>query len=584
MWMADRLVTRITALPKPATFKETARSLQRVAAYARVSTDHEDQETSLAAQTDYYKKKITEHPGWEFVKIYVDDGISGLSTNRREGFNHMMEDCLAGHIDLVLTKSISRFARNTVDTVTTIRKLKEKGVGVYFEKENIFTTDSKGEFLLTLMSSLAQEESRSISENVTWGQRKRMADGKVSIAYSNFLGYDKGEEKYTMVINEEQAVTVRRIFHMFLQGYTPHTIASLLTANGVPTPCGCDTWNQQTIRRMLSNEKYKGDALLQKEFTVDFLRKKKKKNEGELPQYYVEGDHEPIISPWLFDYVQKRLDSRFEIGNTRYSGVALFSSKLICEKCGSIYGPKPWHSTSYNHLVWQCRRRHIKENKCLAFNIYDKLLHFAVHDMAMNEVCRRNIEQTVTASVLPLLPEVRKKKALEWLRDFRLRDIWKLQSDEEDIAMIIDRIVVMENGTAEVHLIDDSAQKYTFPEFHPAKYKEESQKRQTPRKKASKKPAVKEQDAPPIITACQNCGAEIVQRPKVKQRRFCCNECRNQWWNQHLDEVKRKTYYEIICRHCGKVTTVYGDSRRKYCSHECYIAHRYMKKPEIQGH
>ena len=578
MWMTDRLVTRITALPKPAIFNETARAILRVAAYARVSTDHEDQETSLAAQADYYKKKITEHPGWEFVEIYVDDGISGLSTNRRDGFNRMMEDCLAGHIDLVLTKSISRFARNTVDTVTAIRKLKEKGVGVYFEKENIFTTDSKGEFLLTLMSSLAQEESRSISENVTWGQRKRMADGKVSIAYSNFLGYDKGEEKYTMVINEEQAVTVRRIFHLFLQGYTPHTIASLLTADRVPTPCGCDTWNQQTIRRMLSNEKYKGDALLQKEFTVDFLRKKKKKNEGELPQYYVEGDHEPIISPWLFDYVQKRLDSRFEIGNTRYSGVTLFSSKLICDKCGSIYGPKPWHSTSYNHLVWQCRRRHIKENKCLAFNIYDKLLHFAVHDIAMNEVCRRNIEQTVTAAVLPFLPEVRKKKALEWLRDFRLRNIWKLQSDEEDIAMIIDRIVVMENGTAEVHLIDSNVQKYTFPEFHPAKYTEENQKRQEPRKKASKKPAVKEQDAPPIITACQNCGAEIVQRPKVKQRRFCCNECRNQWWNQHLDEVKRKTYYEIICRHCGKVTTVYGDSRRKYCSHECYIQHRYTKK------
>jgi DNA invertase Pin-like site-specific DNA recombinase len=581
--MADRLVTRITALPKPATFKEAARSVQRVAAYARVSTDHEDQETSLAAQTDYYKKKITEHPGWEFVKIYVDDGISGLSTNRREGFNHMMEDCLAGHIDLVLTKSISRFARNTVDTVTTIRKLKEKGVGVYFEKENIFTTDSKGEFLLTLMSSLAQEESRSISENITWGQRKRMADGKVSIAYSHFLGYDKGEEKYTMIINEQQAVAVRRIFHMFLQGYTPHTIASLLTADGVPTPCGCDIWNQQTVRRMLSNEKYKGDALLQKEFTLDFLRKKKKKNEGELPQYYVEEDHEPIISPWLFNYVQQRLDSRFVIGNTRYSGVTLFSSKLICGNCGSIYGPKPWHSTSYNHLVWQCRRRHVKENKCLAFNIYDKLLHFAVHDIAMQELCRRNIEQTMMAAVLPLLPENRKKKAREWLRDFRLRDIWKLQSNEEDIALIIDRIVVMADGTAKVHLIDGRVQQYTFPEFHPAKYKEEKQNWQTPRKNSANKSAVKEQDAPQVITACQNCGAEIVQKPKVKQRKFCCNECRNQWWNQHLDEVDRKTYYEIICRHCGKVTTVYGDSRRKYCSHECYIAHRYKKKQDSLG-
>lgn len=208
---------------------------------------------------------------------------------------------------------------------------------LYFEKENIFTTDSKGEFLLTIMSSLAQEESRSISENVTWGQRKRMADGKVSLAYSRFLGYDKGKGKYEMVVNEEQAVTVRRIFFMFLQGYTAHMTASLLTADRVPTPCGCDTWSGMTVRRILSNEKYKGDALLQKEFTVDFLQKKLKKNEGELPQYYVEKDHEPIISPWLFDYVQKKLNARFEIGNTRYSGVTLFSSKLICGKSRRFY-------------------------------------------------------------------------------------------------------------------------------------------------------------------------------------------------------------------------------------------------------
>lgn len=573
--MPDRVVTRLASLPKPATFKEAAKAVQRVAAYARVSTDHEEQETSLSAQTDYYKKKITEHPGWEFVEIYVDDGISGLSTSRREGFNRMVEDCLAGHIDLVLTKSISRFARNTVDTVTTIRKLKEKGVGVYFEKENIFTTDSKGEFLLTIMSSLAQEESRSISENVTWGQRKRMADGKVSLAYSRFLGYDKGAEKYTMVINEEQAVIVRRIFHMFLQGYTPHTIAALLTEDGIPSPCGCDSWSGMTVRRMLSNEKYKGDALLQKQFTVDFLRKKMKKNEGELPQYYVEEDHEPIISPWLFDYVQERLQERFDIGNTRYSGVSLFSSKLICGKCGSIYGPKPWHSTSYNNLVWQCRRRHVKENKCLAFNVYDKLLHFSVHEIAMEAVCKRNIEQTVAEAVLPLLPEERKKKALEWLRDFRLRDIWKLQSDEEDIALIINKIVVMENGTAEVHLMDEIVMPYTFPEFYPAKYKAGKQKSQTKKKKPAKKPEAKMSTT---ITECENCGAAIQQYAGRKKKRFCCSDCRYQWWNSHLDQVNRKAYYEITCQHCGKVITVYGDSRRKYCSHECYIAARFGKE------
>lgn len=211
----------------------------------------------------------------------------------------MIEDCLAGAIDLVLTKSISRFTPNTVDSVSTIRKLKEKGIAVFFEKENIYTMDSKGEFLLTIMSSLVQEESRSISENVTWGQRKRLADGKTSLAYSRFLGYDKGKEKYEIVVNEEQAVTVRRIFFMFLQGYTTHSISRRLTRDGVTAPRGANVWYARTVKSILQNEKYKGDALLQKEFAVDFLTRKLKKNEGELPPYYAKEDHEPIISPWL---------------------------------------------------------------------------------------------------------------------------------------------------------------------------------------------------------------------------------------------------------------------------------------------
>jgi len=205
-------VTKIKATPKPLTMKEAEKRNLKVAAYARVSTDHEDQQTSLAAQTDYYWQMINSHPGWEMVKIYADEGISGLSAKSRPAFQEMMEACEKGEIDLILTKSISRFARNTVDSITAIRKLKERGIGVFFEKENIYSLDSKGEFILTLMSSLAQEESRSISENVTWGHRKRFADGKSSLAYSRFLGYDKGPNKYEMVVNEEQAVIVRRIF------------------------------------------------------------------------------------------------------------------------------------------------------------------------------------------------------------------------------------------------------------------------------------------------------------------------------------------------------------------------------------
>jgi len=213
------------------------------------------------------------------------------------------------------------------------------------------------------MSSLAQEESRSISENVTWGQRKRMADGKVSFAYSRFLGLDKDKETGQIVVNPKQAETVKLIFRLFLQGKTPHAIAAHLTAQGVKTPGGKDTWSQQTVRRMLSNEKYKGDALLQKEFTVDFLQKKLKKNEGEVPQYYVEGNHEAIISPALFDLVQEELAKRSR-GKTRYSGATIFSNKIRCADCGSWYGSKVWHSTdSYRKTIYRCNSKY-EGTKC----------------------------------------------------------------------------------------------------------------------------------------------------------------------------------------------------------------------------
>lgn len=281
--MPDKTVTKIEALPKLILGGQMEQKELRVAAYARVSTDHEDQLNSIAAQKDYYTKQIEQHPGWRFVGVYADEGISGLGTKLRVGFNQMMEDCVSGKIDMIQTKSISRFARNTVDSITAIRKLKEKGIGVFFEKENIFTLDAKGEFLLTLMSSLAQEESRSISENVSWGQRKRFADGKSSLAYSRFLGYDQGKEKFEMVVNPEQARTVKEIYREFLLGFIPHQIALNLTERGFLTATGEEKWSQAAIRGVLTNEKYKGAALLQKYFTADFLTKRCRKNEGQLP-------------------------------------------------------------------------------------------------------------------------------------------------------------------------------------------------------------------------------------------------------------------------------------------------------------
>jgi DNA invertase Pin-like site-specific DNA recombinase len=199
-----------------------------VAGYARVSTDSDEQFTSYEAQIDYYTQYIKKRDDWEFVKVYTDEGISGTNTKRREGFNEMVADALAGKIDLIVTKSVSRFARNTVDSLVTVRKLKEHHVEVFFEKENIYTFDSKGELLITIMSSLAQEESRSISENVTWGQRKRFADGKVSLPYRRFLGYRKGEDGLPEIVPEE-AVIVRDIYRMFISGKSVSAIAKILT-------------------------------------------------------------------------------------------------------------------------------------------------------------------------------------------------------------------------------------------------------------------------------------------------------------------------------------------------------------------
>ena len=353
----------------PATLKRftatpiTEQKKRKVAGYARVSTDHDDQFTSYEAQIDYYTNYIKGRDDWQFVEVYTDEGITGTNTKRREGFKRMIADALAGKIDLIVTKSVSRFARNTVDSLTTIRELKENGTEVYFEKENIWTFDSKGELLLTIMSSLAQEESRSISENCTWGQRKRFADGKVTVPFSRFLGYDRGEDG-NLVINPEQAVTVKRIYSLFLQGKTPHGICQILMDDGIPSPSGKEKWNQSTVKSILMNEKYKGDALLQKSYTVDFLTKKTKTNEGEIPQYYVEGNHEAIIDPETFELVQREMARRTK-GKNRHSGVHLFSGKIKCGDCGGWYGSKVWHSNDvYKRTIWQCNQKYKSEKRC----------------------------------------------------------------------------------------------------------------------------------------------------------------------------------------------------------------------------
>ncbi len=410
---------------------------RRVAGYGRVSTDSIEQHSSYEAQVDYYTEYINSREDWEFVGMYADEGRTATSTKNRKGFNDMVEDALAGKIDLIITKSISRFARNTVDSLVTVRKLKEKGVEIYFEKENIWTLDSKGELLITIMSSLAQEESRSISENTTWGKRKSFADGNVSVAYSTFLGYDRGENG-EFVINAEQAKVVELIYRLFIEGYSIYKIAKKLTDMKIPTPMKKEKWYRSTVASILTNEKYKGDALLQKNYTEDFLTKKRKKNKGEIPQYYVEGHHPAIISPEIFDLVQAEMRKRRGMKG-KYSGIGIFASKIKCGDCGAWYGSKTWHSTDkYRKVVYLCNRKYSGERKCTTPHLTEEEIK-GLFIRAVNKAFTEKNELVGNARLM--MHTLCNTSALERERE-------KLESEMEVLVEMTGKIITENAGTA----------------------------------------------------------------------------------------------------------------------------------------
>ena len=470
--MTDRIITKLVSPPKIATFKASEKLEQRVAAYARVSTDREEQETSLMAQTDYYRKKIQEHPGWKLVEIYVDNGLSGLSTDRREGFNRMVEDCLAGRIDLVLTKAISRFARNTVGTVTTIRRLKEKGVGVYFEKENIWTFESRGELLITIMSSLAQEESRSISENTTWGKRKQFAEGKTSVGYSAFLGYDKDFK-----INEEQAKVVKLIYKFFLGGRSFYAITKELEKRGIKSPSGKDKWYISTVRSILTNEKYRGDALIQKEYTADFLDKTRRKNTGEIPQYYVEEHHEAIIPPDLFDFVQSEIKRREQ--NGKHSGVSIFSNKIKCGCCGGYYGAKVWHSTDkYRRVIYRCNKKYAHKGKpCSTRHLTEEEIK-QIFVQALNSLVE--VKENVIAELRSLIDGICRRGELTEEHDRVEQELTVLAERLE--TLIQENARVAQNQTAYLKQENEIRARYLEKQGHIARLDERIAERESKRK------------------------------------------------------------------------------------------------------
>ncbi len=280
----------------------------KVAAYCRVSTNHEEQESSLETQVSYYGKLIAEHKDWQLVKIYAERA-SGTQMKKRPEFMKILKACKQGKIDLILTKSISRFGRNTLDTLKTLYELFNLGVKVYFEKENLNNYDKEMRTMMGIYAGFAQEESKNMSDNIKWGIRERMREGKVCLNCTRFLGYDK-DKNGRLVVVESEAVIVRKIFELYLNGWGVRKIKKYLEENRIKIVTGKDVWSTSTIDRILSNEKYVGDVLMQKSFTEDFLTGKRKKNEGELDMYFIENDHEAIISRNTFTMVQEKKNKK----------------------------------------------------------------------------------------------------------------------------------------------------------------------------------------------------------------------------------------------------------------------------------
>ena len=352
---------------------------KRVAAYCRVSMDTERLHHSLSAQISRYSELIQSNPEWEFAGIYADEGISGTKAGKRPEFMRMIADCDAGKIDIVLTKSISRFARNTVDLLETVRHLKDIGVEVRFEKENIRSLSDDGELMLTLLASFAQEESISISNNVKWGIRKRMQAG-MPTASGHFQIYGYRWECDNLVIVPEEAAVVKRIFQNFLNGKSRLETEREFAAEGIMTRQGC-FWKDSNIRKVLENITYTGNILFQKEFISDPINKHRRKNQGELPQYYVENTHEAIIDYDTWRYVQDEMERRRKLGAlaNKSLNVCCFTGKIKCPYCGFSYV----HCTSHrkNKRIedyWKCGNTKRKDGRCpTAGTILDKKLREA---------------------------------------------------------------------------------------------------------------------------------------------------------------------------------------------------------------
>ena len=478
----ERKITRVDTIPQINSSLPNTGKTRRVAAYARVSTDKTEQQNSYENQLDYYPKLVESRPDWEFIALYSDEGISATSTKNRDGFNQLINDALDKKFDLIITKSISRFARNTVDSLTTVRKLKAAGVEVWFEKEDLFSFDSKGEFMLTLLSSLAQEESRSISENTAWAIRKNMANGIYSMPYGRFLGYEKGNDGKPSVVEDEAAV-VRRIYRLFLEGRSTIRIAEILSAEEIPSPGGCENWLKNTVRSILTNEKFAGNALLQKKYTADFLTKKQMRNCGELPQFFVEDGHDAIVSQAVFDEVQKRISI-----NSKYTqpDINFLSNKVFCGVCGGMFGRriianyKEGHEhRKYRRIVWRCEQVHGKGKFCKSLVLYEASVAF-LFNWAILEILktRPEIVKQCLRLVYDSLDEInnrgtkenRKAEIATFLSNFAQRSPLDIPFDDVAWRVLIQRVVVTQDGYMQFFFRCGEKFIYEIPRFSMRSY------------------------------------------------------------------------------------------------------------------
>lgn len=394
---ARKVVTKIEANPLLCKHKNE-NALLRVAAYCRVSTDSDDQLESYKAQVAYYTDAIAKNPHWRFVDIYADEGISGTLASKRNAFMRMMRDCDKGKIDLILTKSVARFARNTIDSLRYVRKLKAQGVGVYFEEQCLDSLKADSEMFIGLHSVLAQAESENISANVRWGIQQRMMSGTFAFRY-NLMGYRKGEDGLPE-IEPEGAECIRRIYAMYLEGKSLDQIKEDLEKDGIRTFTGKREWSKANLKNILTNERYSGDMLLQKTYTENCITKKVKKNRGEMTKYLITNNHPAIIDKDTYKLVQMEIARR---GNKRktaeksitaqgkYSGKYALTEVLICGECGSPYRRRTWTINGEKKVVWRCLSRVENGTKFCkeSMSIEEGKLHSAICRALNNAIANR---------------------------------------------------------------------------------------------------------------------------------------------------------------------------------------------------